>query len=169
MNWCLSCSSLWACDLGLFLVIGNRWNSSSCSPVLGVLGCSWCLVTYPAVWSMTELGFTVEKVLYGWPLLLWSTAPPFPLVTHCVCVLHAHSLVSRLCVCVAWCCALGLGEDQLGWSLCISSLFQFFANLPSGIATWHNVLFVLFVCRDQAIDQDGPEDHQVQDQVKMIL
>jgi hypothetical protein len=53
--------------------------------------------------------------------------------------------------------------------MCCKFIFQFFANLPSGIATWNNVLFVLFVCRDQAIDQDGPEDHQVQDQVKMIL
>ena len=50
-------------------------------------------------------------------------------------------------------------------ALVISSHFNFFANLPSGIATWHNVVFVLFVCRDQAIDQDEHEDHQVQDQM----
>ena len=39
--------------------------------------------------------------------------------------------------------------------------------MPSGIATWHNVVLVLFVCRDQAIDQDGHEDHQVQDQWRL--
>jgi hypothetical protein len=39
--------------------------------------------------------------------------------------------------------------DLLGRDLIISSSFQLFANLPSGNATWHNVLYVVFICRDQ--------------------
>jgi hypothetical protein len=33
--------------------------------------------------------------------------------------------------------------DLLGRDLIISSSFQLFANLPSGNATWHNVLYVV--------------------------
>ena len=77
---------------------------------------------------------------------------PFWWLPRLVCaVVHAQSLVCCLGVCVCKCCALGLEKDQLGWSLCISSLFHFFANLPSGYATWHNTCFItfVFVCRDQ--------------------
>jgi hypothetical protein len=47
MNWCLSCSSLWACDLGLILWwFWTGWTALAVLPVLAVLDCSWFLVTY---------------------------------------------------------------------------------------------------------------------------
>jgi hypothetical protein len=60
-------------------------------------------------------------------------------------------------------CVCGLGLGLVEW---ISSaawsypLYVIFANLPSGFATWLNVLFVVCVCRDQ-------ED--AQDELKIIL
>ena len=47
--------SLWS--LVYFLVIGNRWNSSSCSSVLGVLGCSWWTYHCCCRWMNKWLGF----------------------------------------------------------------------------------------------------------------
>ena len=141
--------SLWS--LVYYLVIGNRWNSSSCS---SVLGCSWCLVTYPAAcWWMKQMAR-----VWLWKGYIWcSLALPgrqlllVTLVTHCVCVLHAHSLVCCLVVCV---CKSSLGlvlwRDQLG-SFIISPSFQLFANLPSGFATWLNDLVVVYVCRYQVL------------------
>jgi hypothetical protein len=169
MNWCLSCSSLWACDLGLFLVIGNRWNSSSCSHVLGVLGCSWCLVTYPAAWSMTELGFTVEKVLYAWPLLLWSTALPgmcwWLLSVLCVCAACTRPGELLGCVCVhmlgiwlvSW---LRDGSARQVWSYPLP--FHLVSNLPSGYATWHN-LCLLCLCAGSNWWSNEHDDLQAQD------
>jgi hypothetical protein len=77
---------------------------------------------------------------------------PFWWLPWLVCaVVHAHSLVSCLVVCVCKCCALGLdsicGMALLGRDLSISTSYHLFANLPSGYATWHNTCFYLLcVC-----------------------
>jgi hypothetical protein len=58
--------------------------------------------------------------------------------------------------------------DQLG-RLDIILYFHSFFNLPSGYATWHNFFLCCACVQDSRIDQDDPEDQQVQDQVKMFL
>jgi hypothetical protein len=67
---------------------------------------------------------------------------PFWWLPWLVCaVVHAHSLVSCLCGSL-----LGLGPfgGSARLILIISSLVHyFFANLPSGNATWHNMLYVV--------------------------
>jgi hypothetical protein len=67
------------CKLDAWLCSGDLGIGETALAVhlfLVFLSCSCYLVTYPAAVSMDELGFTVEKVLYAWPLLLWSTALP---------------------------------------------------------------------------------------------
>jgi hypothetical protein len=160
--------SLWS--LVYFLVIGNRWNSSSCSPVLGVLGCSWWTYHCCCRWMSKWLGFE------HWKGYIW-----------CCYALPGRQLVSghfgdslMLCVCCAtctssawvlsmhtWCvCCLGvcvnqilciwLGKDQLGRVDHICS-FSFVSNLPSGYATWHNSSLVVNMCRDHPLSKMDKE------------
>jgi hypothetical protein len=88
----------------------NRLNSTGCSSCSSCSWCSWWLTTAACRW-MKQMAR-----VWLWKGYIWcSLALPgrqlllVTLVTHCVCVLHAHSPVSRLCVCVSMCCAPGPG------------------------------------------------------------
>jgi hypothetical protein len=61
-------------------------------------------------------------------------------------------------------------EDQLGLFGVILPISYFFANLPSGFATWLNVpfLFVVYICRDQRDDQ-GSLQHMLIKKIMMVI
>jgi hypothetical protein len=161
---CLPFSSLQACESWFgSVVIWGRLNSSGCS------SCSWCSYSLEML-PMEWLGFTVEEV-YIW----LASSPPgrqlglVQLVTHCwcVCVLwcmhtpclgveHAHMYCELpVCVCsLVWCTRTWRwisSADPCAYPL----QFNFFANLPSGYATWHNTWFsfFVFVCRDHQLSK----------------
>jgi hypothetical protein len=138
--------------VSLWSLIWFRWWWNSWTAVAVLLFLLFLLlVTYPGALSMEWLGFSCEKLKYGQPLLPWSTAPHLTLMTHCVCVLHAHMLCVQPVYVGAHAWDLSCWEDQLGWTLFISTLHNLFANLPSGFATWLNTLIIVYVCRYQVL------------------
>jgi hypothetical protein len=94
---------------------------------------------------------------------------PFWWLPWLVCaVVHAHSLVSCLVVCVCKCCALGLdsicGMDLLGRNLSISISFHCLLTCQVAMPLGITLVFIcfVFVCRETTWCSKEHGDHQVQ-------
>jgi hypothetical protein len=81
----------------------------------------------------------------------------------CLGVEHAH-LMCVLLVCLCEPDPVNLALERISSAdLILSSISILFFNLPSGYATWHNFFLCCACMQESGIDQDDPEDHQVQD------
>jgi hypothetical protein len=78
---------------------------------------------------------------------------------------HAPHLVSCFTVHGWYLCIV----DQLGRVDIISPNLHFLTNLPSGFATWLNVLFDVCVCRDQDGDQENLDQMLIKQSLKIYL
>jgi hypothetical protein len=175
--WCRGFSSLLISWLALLLLVACAWSTPwfvSQQETVPCLSCSWmkfwlCVLPVLSVlvfWWLTNLPADEWARVCFWKAYMWcSLALPgrqlllVTLVTHCVCVQHAHSPVSRLCVCVGRCCApepgtwLWHGSARPLWSYLLISHFYLISNLPSGKATWLNSVFALICAGNQQLIQ----------------
>jgi hypothetical protein len=167
--WCRGFASGWIDVLALLLLVlvilvwfcgeFGQIEQQCCSSCSSAFAFWWltrwrCLVDDWARFTVGE-GF----IWLAFVSLVDSSTFPFG-DSLCVCAACTQPCEQAVCV-SADALHLAVRVDQIGSLDHILSWFNIFANLPIGIATWHNVLFVWFVCRDHEIDQD--EDLQAQD------